>query len=54
VPASPLIGFVAQTFREVEAGSDVGEFRVITNDGIRMIYVSGADLLLVRAPSKVL
>ena len=61
VPGTPLIGFVAQAFREVESDSDLWEFRVSMGPGpegvpgqIKLIYVAGADLLLVRAPSKVL
>lgn len=54
VPATPLIGFTAMAFREVQAESDVWEFRVMAGEGIKLIYLDGSDLLLVRAPSKVM
>lgn len=60
VPANTLISFQAETFREIEAGSDVWEFRTMAQEGaavpgrIMQLYFSGADLLMVRVPSKVL
>ena len=60
VPATALIDFTAQAFREVEKDSDVWEFRVMgkTSPGAptaaMQIYIAGSDLVLVRAPSKVL
>jgi hypothetical protein len=55
VPASPLIGFSAMAFREVEPDSDLWEFRVPHPEGgAKNVYLHGGDILLVRATSKVL
>ncbi|RLB68623.1 MAG: hypothetical protein DRH08_00185 [Deltaproteobacteria bacterium] len=55
VPASTLISLTADSFREVDEGSDVWEFRVTGEKGERQfLYFAGADLLTVRAASKVL
>lgn len=60
IPAASLIDFTAQAFREIGAGSDLWEFRVMSQtepDGpaaAKHIYIDGSDLLLVRAPCKVL
>ena len=67
-PANSLVAFTAQSFRElsregpvegVEEPCDVWEFRVQTpgRDSApstwALMYLSGADIFLVRAPSKV-
>ena len=55
VPANTLISLTADSFREVDEGSDVWEFRVTGDKGERQfMYFAGSDLLTVRAASKVL
>ena len=59
IPATGLIDFTAQAFREIGAGSDLWEFRVMSQTGpdgpaaAQHIYIAGSDLLLVRALCKV-
>jgi hypothetical protein len=62
-PANSLIAFTAQSFRELRLGDapcDVWEFRVQApvskgsgQSTWATMYVAGADVFLVRAPSKV-
>lgn len=59
IPATTLVAFVATRFREVERDSDEWEFATLVKvkedapPVTKYIYLSGRDIFMIRADSKV-
>jgi hypothetical protein len=59
IPATTLVAFVATRFREVEENSDEWEFATLVKvkedapPTTKYIYLSGRDIFMIRADSKV-